>query len=358
MRFKLAVIAVLTMFIMTGCSANVVQKDSLEQGKAGRAVEHNGYIYYINGAPSMYMPEDFHNVKLGALCRMKIDGSEKQVIVPMITTVFNVAEDKLYFVAMDSGTTFVMASSNLDGSEYKELGEIGSGVYQYTKGGLYYSKNGKLEYSDLSGKHKKTIIDEQFKQYLMDDKYIYYTVLNGSDPNIYYTDSKGKKHTLIYDGAANLLEAKDGWVYFSELSNSKVFAVNAETKQIKTIIYTAYETQLLDLDNDLAFGALPLVTSGINMTKISSGETKKISDKYTKSMTMGKDCIYFVNEDDNRYIYKAPFDGSGDVKICEKKVYNEQMILLGDYLYFLEKDTQNLYRINVINNQLEDIMIN
>jgi len=351
------VLSILLLLTLAGCKPAVVTQGSLEPGKAGRAVLYNDYIYYINGAPNLYMPPNFHNVTAGALYRMKPDGTDKEVVVPMITTIFNIGDDSIFFVAMNTGSTFVMAKCKLDGTEYKELGAFKTGTFQYTDGGLYFDSDGLMAYMDFNGSNKHTIIDQQYTSYVMDSKNIFYLITDSdTQKSIYCVDAQGKNKQLLFQGTPTLLYAKDGKVYFT-LDDGLVYAIDAVTKKQSTILYTSYESQLLDVERDQAFGAGNSTTKGINKTIISTGVTIKIANVYATDLALGKDNIYFVNNDDNKYIYRAAIDGSGIQKMASLNVYDEKMLEIDGYLYFVEKEQQHLYRINISTLALEDITV-
>jgi len=342
----------------TGCQANVAEKGSLKSTEAGRAIAYGEYIYYINGAPVLYMPDDFYHTTSGALCRMKADGSKKEVVLPMITTIFTVDEDMLFFVAMNSGDTFIMGKCKADGTEYQELGSFDSGVFQYTRGGLYFNNSGTLAYMDFEAKHKKTIIPEAFTQYMMDEQYIYYTYTDESDNSyLYCVDAYGKNKKLLLEEAVTLLNAHDGKIYFASDTDSRIYAVDGTTEKQTTILYTEYESWLLDFDNDRVFGAGDASSPGITRTIITTGETVRLTDAYATQMTLGKDYLYFVNCSDNYYLYRMKYDGSDLEKISDQAIYDEQLKEINGYLYFVDEDTLHLYRINADTLQTEDITI-
>lgn len=348
------------LFAFSGCSPDVQEEDSLYYTEAGRAIKYGEYIYYINGAPALYIPSDFYHTTAGALYRMKEDGTEKQVVLSMITTIFTVDNDRIYFVAMNTGDTFIIGSCAADGTDYKELGDFDSGVFQYTRGGLYFSSGGMLAYMDLSGKHKNTIIPVSFQQYMMGEQHIFYTYTDENDNGyLYCVDPQGKHQQTLLEGQDVTLLAADGSeIYFASDTDGRIYSIDAQTNKQKTILYTSYESWLLDIDNDRIFGAGDSVDEGITRTSISSGETVKLlQNVYATDMTLGKDTIYFLNQNDNGYLYRISVDGGIPEKMSEQTIYNEQLKEIDNYLYFIDDDTLHLYRIELSSLITEDITV-
>ena len=69
-------------------------------GEIGYTLTSGDYIYYINGGGYPSMIADNYDVASGALCRMKKDGSFRQIIVPMCSRAYQIAGERIYTVSV------------------------------------------------------------------------------------------------------------------------------------------------------------------------------------------------------------------------------------------------------------------
>lgn len=187
---------------------------------------------------------------------------------------------------------------------------------------IYYTNadNNLLYMINLDGTEirKITNISVNSKFYGIDNKIIYYSY---SDFKIHEINLGNYKDSIVGQDVAGGMVCDGKWLYY--------------------INYTS----------DEGYGKSNIYRINVDGT----GRTKVSKDKAYNLYIMencGKPCeyIYYLNPEDNYALYRSKTDGSGNSKLITNSVNRDSCFNIegfGDYIYFLDADEKDYYRINM-----------
>lgn len=182
----------------------------------GLFCEHDGWIYYSN----------FNNK--GYLCRMRPDGSDKQVLLEEKCEYINVMNNYLYFLGEDGR----IKRCRPDGSELVSLTDKYAGEILVTSEYIYYI-SASIEKIDLDGSNHESITKEgtYFNIDICGD-YIFYTELS-DDFNIYAVKTDGSRQYLVKEKAREGVILGE-YLYYIDMATNRYRRYNLTTGMTET----------------------------------------------------------------------------------------------------------------------------
>ena len=374
-KLFLSLVAVLVAGIFCSCSAG--EYKGLEKPLSGAMPEENtvsdgglaarqgDWIYYINGDNFMrHENERFHEYA-GALCRMRADGTEKDVVVDRDVSVFNIKGETIYLCVYDKGSSYI-STANIDGSGYRVLKRIDDiyygGCYGYTGDGIYFTEDFKLYCMDRDGTNIRRITDFAVYNLRTGPEYTYFTrELDGKIGNVYKVENGKNEYTEVTAGAAYVLKIDREYMYYYMLGNGNVYRYDQKTFSAEAVIYGGYTEYVFPESEDF-YGVSYGVSeeeeeseeTGIFVIPSGGGQKLQISKNCGSCMAYYDGYIYYINDSKLNYLYRAAIDGSSDECVMEDYIYDiDTLDVVDQWLYFFSAgDSDRVYRLN-----MEDLYI-
>ena len=174
------------MLLLCGCnqgsgreySLSGAQPDAPVISDGGRAIQQGDHIYYLNGDNYVRNQDLRLHPFRGAICRMNVDGSDRQILCDDDVSVFNLRGDTVWYVAYKNKSSHLY-SIKTDGSNKRLLSVIDNifdgGYYAYSSKCLYYTFGGCLYRMSLDGSGKQKLTDYRVCNLMADDSCLYFT---------------------------------------------------------------------------------------------------------------------------------------------------------------------------------------
>ncbi len=317
----------------------------------GIAAKQGDWIYYINGDNfTRGEGERFHEFA-GALCRMKNDGTQKDVVVDRDVSLFNIEGNRIY-MCVYSGTSCV-ASACIDGSGYKVLKTIDDiyygGCYAYQDGKIYYTKDFRLYSLDCATDAETKITDFKIYNLRVGGGQVFFTrEENENIGNLYKLTSDG--YTEITTSPAYVLCSEGDRAYYYMLGNGTVYEYTSDGA--KPVVYGGYTEYAF---SDDAYYVSAVYTdesenevSGIYSIPSGGGQKKQLSANYGSCMALCGNYLYYINKTKLNYLYRCALDGSSDECVCEDYILDTDTLdVLDKYIYFFsDGDYDRIYRLD------------
>ncbi len=317
----------------------------------GVASRQGEWVYYINGDNfTRGEGERFHEFA-GALCRMKTDGTQKDIVVDRDVSLFNIDGDKIYLCVYE-GTSCV-ASVNIDGSDYKVLKTVDDiyygGSYAYQDGKIYYTRDFRLYSLDCAGEKETKITDFKIYNLRAGGGRVFFTREEDENIGNLYELSDDGFHEITSTPAYLLCAEKDKAFYYM-LGNGTVYEYFSGSAE--PVVYGGY-TEYAFTDDTYYVSASYTdendnEISGIYAIPSGGGQKKQISENYGSCMAVCGDHLYYINKTKLNYLYRCALDGSCDECVCEEFILdNDTLDVLDKYIYFFsDGDYDRIYRID------------
>lgn len=321
----------------------------------GVAAKMGNWIYYINGDNfTRENGERFHEYA-GALCRMKEDGSEKDVVVDRDVSVFNIDGEYIYLCVYSSSKSSI-ARVKIDGSDYRVLKNIDDiyygGCYGYTSGYIYYTKNYRLCRINSDGTGEKQLTDFKVYNLRVGEDYSYFTREENQSIGTAYRIKNGENDFFEVANDPSYILKTGNPTYYYMLSNKKVYQYSEEDFSSTAVIHSGFsEYVFFDTGYGVSYSEADDKTgeTGIYYIPTGGGTKVKLSDNCGKCMAYKDGYIYYINSTKLNYLYRCAIDGSIDECVCEEYVFDyDNLDIVENYLYFLsDSDEDRIYRINI-----------
>ncbi len=344
------------------------QPEETTVSDSGIAARQGMWIYYING--DNFTREEngrFHEFA-GALCRMKTDGSEKDIVVNKDVSVFNIYGERIFLCIYEDNSSKI-CSVNIDGSNFKELKTIDDiyygGCYCYTNGFFYYTKDFRLYRMDFEGKNEKKITDFKVYNLRADGDNVFFTrEENDSIGSLFRLKNGENDFSQITKDAGYVLYIQDDSMFYYLLASGSVYKYNFETSRSEAVIYGSYTDYVFaekegiygisvaSKDEDENVGGIFVVPKG-------GGQKIKVSDNSGSCMAYYNGYIYYINNSKLNYLYRCSVDGSTDELVMEEFIFDyDTLDIVDNYLYlFSDSDYDRVYRVNLDDLKTECIEI-
>ncbi len=328
----------------------------------GLACRQGDWIYYINGDNfTRHEGERFHEYA-GALCRMKVSGEEKDVVVNKDVSLFNIVGDTIYLCVFEKGSSYI-AKVKLDGTNYVTVEKIddiySGGCYAFKNGYIYYTKDYKLHQITPEGE-KKQITEFEIYNARVCDEYLYFTrEISGEIGSVYKMKHQDSGFVEVTKEPAYVLDCFGDVAYYYMMGTGNVYEYSAKDGKAKIVVYAGYTDYLFDESIDGYVVSYTLESeeeiSGTFLIPSGGGQKKQISQHSGRCMTYYNGYVYYVNVTKLNNLYRCTLDGTVDECISEEFVYDyDTLDVVDNYLYFLsDSDYDRIYRVNMDTSEVE-----
>lgn len=361
------VAAFLALILLCGCAEKEKNIDKpLDNAQVGEVISDGGlacrvgdWIYYINGDNFTRMEgERFHEFA-GALCRMKIDGSEKDVVVDRDVSVFNVDGEYIYLCIYHQLNSHI-ARVKIDGSDFrvfKKIDDIYSGgCYGYAEGYIYYTKNYFLYRVDKNGENQKQLTNFKIYNLRVGKDYTYFTrEEDGNIGNAYKIKNGSDEYMQITNSPAYILKTGEQTYYYM-LSNNKVYRYLQNEDKSEAVVHGGF-TEYVFFEEGYGVSTDDEDEIGIYFIPAGGGQKITLSENCGKCMAYYDGYIYYINTSKLNYLYRCSVDGKADELLSEEFIYDfDSLDIVDEYLYFLsDSDYDRIYRLNTLTKEIECI---
>ncbi len=334
------------------------EEETISDG--GLAARQGDWIYYINGDNFMrHENERFHEYS-GALCRMRADGTEKDVVVDRDVSVFNIDGENIYLCVYDNGNSYI-SIANIDGTNYRVLKQIDDiyygGCYGYTEKAIYFTEDFLLYRMDRDGKNVERLTDFPVYNLRTGPEYTYFTwEMDGSIGSVYKVKNGENEYTEITTGAAYVLKVEQHYMYYYMLGNGKVYRYDQQSFTSSSVIHGGF-TEYVFPEGESFYGVSYGVTDeeeesqeeGIYIIPDGGGQKTQISKNCGSCMAYYDGYIYYINDSKLNYLCRVAIDGTADECIMEDFIYDiDTLDIVDQWLYFLSAgDSDRIYRLNM-----------
>lgn len=370
---KLCAVA-LVLIMLVGCGAEYkgldkplpnAEPDKPTVSDGGLAARQGEWIYYVNGDNFTRHEGERFTEYFGALCRMKVDGSEKSVIINKDVSLFSVDGERIYLCIYEKGRS-VISSLKVDGTDYKVLETVDDiyygGICEFLGDYVYYTKDYKLYRMDKSGKNKIKITD--FKVYNLrvgEDTAFFTRDENGDIGNVYMLKNGEASFSELTNSPAYVVDVTADYAYCYMMGNGNVYRYSLDDLKAETVIYGGYTDYLFCEEQNKYFISYSLESDGerdgIFILDEGGGEKTRISEHSGRCFAYYGGYVYYVNSNVLNQLYRCKADGSVDECVSEEFVYDYKPLdVVDNYLYFFsDSDYDRIYRVCLDNNAVECI---
>lgn len=324
----------------------------------GLAVKQGKWIYYLNGDNFTRHENERFSEYAGALIRMQEDGTQKAVVLNKDVSIFNVVGEKIYVCVYENSQS-VIASLNIDGTNYKELTKFDDiyygGGYGFSGEYIYYTENFRLFRMNLDGGNKIKITEFPIYNLRVGEDYIYFTrELDGEIDNLYKIVDGETNFVEITSSAAYVLQVDKEIAYYYILKNGTVYKYDAVNGTSTAVVFGGYTDYIFDEENGF-YGISSTIEKneetfdGIYVLPAGGGKKIQVSKNSGRCMVYYEGYIYYVNATILNQLYRCNLDGTVDELVSEEFVYDfDTLDIIDNYLYFLsDSDYDRIYRLNM-----------
>lgn len=321
---------------------------------SGIAARQGDWIYYINGDNFTREENGRFHEYAGALCRMRADGSDKQVVVDRDVSLFNIRGEEIFLCVYENNGS-VAAKALIDGTGYKTLCKIDDiyhgGCYAFGGDYIYYTKDYRLYRMDRSGENKKRITEFKIYNLRVNGERVFFTREENENIGSVFTLKDGEI-VQVTKSAAYVLLITDTNVYYYLLDNGTVYRYGVESGEHKAIIYGGYTEYCFDEESGLNVFSISQDDSGegggIFVNGADGGEKTKVSENSGRCMAVYEGYIYYINTSKLNKLYRCAIDGSVDECLDEEYIFDyDTLDILDGFVYFFsEDDYSRVYRVN------------
>lgn len=260
------------------------------------------------------------------LYRMRMDGTQKQLVLQEQVTNLNIVGDWIYYCSMKQtgGRYDGLCKVRLDGTQRTQL-RTGSYNWLYAEGDwLYFSERklgGKIERIKTDGTQHSVLCSETCAEpVVLGDRIFYHTENRG---DIYSMNKDGSDRKLLMTNSAggSLYEmtATGGYIY--ALRNTQILRIDPEsgTHRSHQVGYNETVSYLAANDGWIYYVKFDFSNGNeraflYRMKGDFTGEMKVCdlsNGKYTNFyISFAGDWVFFPNPGDNRYMYRVRLDGT------------------------------------------------
>ena len=344
LRFIISILLLLSVVLLCGCNE---QYDALGTSDAVSVV--GDYIYYINGVGSTPAENYDYKMQLGALCRMRKDGTDRQIILPMCIATYQIANDSIYAVILNSKNEYVIISSDLEGNNCKAISKMISGLFQYLNGYLYFQSAEGIVRTDVNGNNRTVIDPRTPTSTSLHGDYIYCTFADAETgmASLERIALDGSETVVIKESECYMMgSGKDG-VYYLSREDSIFYQIDESGKSRKKI-FTLYAEYSIDDRNGVAYGAKSTDDgNGLFRIDMNTGDTKKINEFACTDLVLTDKYIYFSNASDNGFLYRTSLtDNTTEIVTATVPISGRTYVIDGYVYYISPNERSRIYRID------------
>ncbi|WBW96829.1 DUF5050 domain-containing protein [Oceanirhabdus sp. W0125-5] len=232
----------------------------------GLVASQGKYIYYS------ILAEDPRYSEYCKIYRVKKDGTDKQVLSETPGAYLNVVGDYIYY--KDFGNRGSLTKMKIDGTE-KEVLDSGASNITVIGDDIYYVNNG-LYKIKTDGTNKVKLSDNIIHKLSVSGDYIYYR--NGAvDRTIYRLKTDGTEETQIYNDMVDHVIPSGDWLYFTKVEgenepgDASIYKMKIDGTEIQKL--NDEQSTNINVDGEYIYyttlnGLYKMKTDGTDKTKI------------------------------------------------------------------------------------------
>ena len=327
MKKLLAIITILTIAFssLTGC-VNTEEMQPKEDVQEAMSNFNSKGKFCVDG-------EYIYAASTEGLVKMKLDGSDYQVLVEGGTPCFiHVADDSLYFILMTDDSTGVYRCE-LDGSNLERIVEQDAYYLQIVGDKMYYNKfhmgTGQTTgfyKANLDGKSEKSIlVHELYDTFVVGDVLFYQNKNSDETMNRYQMVTErhegltsGISYSFVTDGISGYYVKNDKSMEDGDYVGD-VMKVDFKTKE-ETLLFEGADVQTLVLKGDSIYFVNANDEGRIYcMSKEGEGAKKIVDETNCMNLAVYGDSLFYYdyNEDLTSVegVYKADLDGNNKISL-------------------------------------------
>ncbi len=233
-------------------------------------------------------------------------------------------------------------------SKYKDLIE---------DGWIYSNVNGELYKISINGDERIKLSEEDATYITLNNDWLYYV---SYDTDLCKIKTDGTNRSIVKsDSKAMDLAIHNNWLYYLDREKYKIHRLNLEDGAVMSVGTEAVSTWF-KIDEGWIYYKGYNWTDDAKIYKISALGSKKSAlsnDKPSGFQSEGRSVrfslyedicildgwIYYINDYNNKYLYKIKLDGTERTKINDEPTFDFEIV--DGYIYFLDEDFR-YYRIN------------
>ncbi len=341
-----AAAAALTMLLAaSGCT----REGALVEGSARAVTAIGEYIYYINGIGSTPGKGAEFSVRQGALCRMRSDGTNREVIVPACVAGYQLAGNDIFLVWLSSDNTYSVGVCGLDGSELKRIDTMEKGAFQYYYGYLYYQAADGFVRTDSRGGSRRVVDERAPGEAVYARGRLWCTFADAGSGKASFESMKpdGSDKKVIADYECAVMGRGEDGIYYLSSADSVLYRLDCRSGKSEKMIFTQYDYYLADDKTRLAYCAGGEASPGLTEHNMANGEKRRLNDYYCKDPVKTEEYIYFINASDNSFLYRSRIsDGATELVSATVPVEGRTYVLDGYIYYISAAEKSRIYRID------------
>ena len=324
-------------------------------GISGTVAEHGEYIYYINGIGIVPEEEFRYEVISGSLCRMKKDGTDREVVVPMCVAAFQLIGEQIYIVSPIGDGEYEIGLCSADGKSYTKLDTMTSGVFQYWDGYLYYTRSEGLVRADSRCGSKRVLQEDSITSTEFEGDMLFYTTANG----LFKMDRNTLEITQMYaKGEAHIMGCAAGRVFAVTSDDNALRAFDMQTNAAEVMVFSQYDEYIISQDGKTAYCAGGSETGSIRACNMETGYSDTLTDDFASNLLLNGEYIYYTNKSDNNFLYRVKL-GGGTELVSATVPLSGSLTAIGEWLYYVSPNEKNaIYRIHTETLERECISYN
>lgn len=339
-------VCIATLLCTLGCTP---APSAQVEGTINAVVEMGGYIYYVNGMGSAPGAEYEYAVTMGALCRMRPDGSNREVLLPMCIATFQIAGDEIYVVTLNSANEYVIGTCNLDGSNYQAHDQMIVGTFQYLYGNLYYQTEEGLVRTNSRCTQKKVLDTRTPASTAFLGGYLYCTYAdeNTTSASLERINLETAESEVLVNSECFLMGRGELGVYYLMRSDSILYFMNGETKRTEKMVFTPYAEYVINDLTGMAYCAGDETSGKLVAHNMHTGDKRTLNSYYCTNLVLTDQYVYFINGSDNNFLYRTALADGKTELVTASVPLSGRIYAVNGYIYYTSPNERSrIYRID------------
>ena len=346
--------------LLCGCASRTIlpdaQPEAPVESNGGWACQQGDWVYYINGDNFTRNIGERYHAQRGALCRMRTDGSRKDVLCGDDVCVFHLAGAYVYYVAYESESTSGLYRIKTDATGKTRLASMDNlyagGSYEFCGDFVYFTRGGYLIRRSLAAGTETQVTAFPVCNLRANDRFVYFT--QGSTEEIGVLGRAAHDSAepeLLTKTAGYVLAVFNGEAYYYLFANGYCYHFSEETQTSEAVVFGAYTEFCIvpELGVIAASDNSDEGDGGLFLLPASGGGKTRLTDDKARRIAYHNGYFYYINDTDLYSLYRVRPDGTDRERLRSEMISDlDDLDFVGDWLYyFSEDDDGRIYRINV-----------
>ena len=306
------------------------------------------YIYYINGIGSTPGEDYQYQIEQGALCRMNKDGTNREIILPMVIATYQIADDTIYAVMNNYEDKYIIISCDMQGGNCKRIAEMQDGVFQYMQGYLYFQTEEGIVRTCPDGSGRTVLDPRTPVSTSVWGDHIYCTFADEQTgiASLEKISLDGSEEpTVIKDTECYMMGSGKEGVYYLSREDSVLYLLNGSNDKSYKMIFTLYAEYCIDDESGIAYGSLE--DGGIYRHNMQTGEKVKLNDHAGGDFILTDKYLYFTNASDNNFLYRIRLEDKHTEIVTATVPLSGRTYIIDGYIYYTSPNEQSkIFRID------------